>query len=264
MSAHPPAPRHRLWQITGRSCGLPEDWHARLVARLGQRPRRLGTWTELALYGALDCMADVAARGGVGSADSTANPPIGTPSSPSALLCAQLYAPLPPAARLRVSSVRGSAAAIGAGLDQFAEGWVLPFTFMQTLPSQLLAALARALGWQGDGSFVASADPLQSLALACAGAPAAGVLWGRVDELPEPNSLWLRLEALSGAEGAASAGKGREGGGVEGGVEDIAAACAVPLPAVCTFRPLRATDLANPALALLRWGPAGLEGGFSD
>lgn len=265
-SLHSLAAGHRLWQITGRSCGgLPADWHARLVARLGQRPRRLGTWTELALYGALDCMADVAARGGVGSADSTANPPIGTPTSPSAPLCASL----PPTARLRVSSERGSAAAIGAGLDQFAEGWVLPFTFMQTLPSQMLAALARTLGWQGDGSFVASADPLQTLALACAGAPAAGVLWGRVDELPEPRSLWLRLEALSGATAAAPAGAGRgvEGdaeGDAMGNVERAADASAMPLPAVCTFRPLRTADLADPALALLRWGAAGLEGGFSD
>lgn len=250
MSTNRTPPANRLWQVTGRSVGLPADWHERLVARLGQRPRRLGTWTELALYGALECLADVA--NGLDSAetvrataqDGGASAGVLSPASP-----ARPPVLLPPDAWLRIGSERGCAAAIGVGLGQFAQGWVLPFTFMQTLPSQTLAALARTLGWQGDGSFVAGTDPLQTLALACTGAPAAGVLWGWVDELPEPRSLWLRLEPLSGADRGA---EGRQAAG------------ALPLPAVCTFRPLRAADLADPALALLRWGAAGLEGGFSD
>lgn len=253
---HGTPPVNRLWQVTGRSFGLPADWRERLVARLGQRPRRLGTWTELALYGALECLVDGVngsdARDAAGAAR-TAPPGSAapTPASPS-VPPAGPPALLPPDARLRVGGDHGCAAAIGVGLEQFAQGWVLPFTFMQTLPSQTLVALARTLGWQGDGSVVAGTDPLQTLALACTGAPAAGVLWGWVDELPEPRSLWLRLEPLSSLSGA------------DRGAEATVAAGAMPLPAVCTFSPLRTADLADPALALLRWGAAGLEGGFSD
>jgi len=35
---------------------LPADWRERLAVRLGQRPRRIGTWAELALYGARLCL----------------------------------------------------------------------------------------------------------------------------------------------------------------------------------------------------------------
>lgn len=35
---------------------VPSDWRDQLVLRLEQRPRRLGTWAELALYGALQCL----------------------------------------------------------------------------------------------------------------------------------------------------------------------------------------------------------------
>ncbi len=35
---------------------LPADWRDQLAARLGARPRRLGAWTELAMFGALRCL----------------------------------------------------------------------------------------------------------------------------------------------------------------------------------------------------------------
>lgn len=253
MSTSRTPPANRLWQVTGRSVALPADWRERLVARLGQRPRRLGTWTELALYGALECLADVA--NGLDSAEAARATALDSGASAGVLSPASPAGPpalLPPDARLRIGGDHGCAAAIGVGLEQFAQGWVLPFTFMQTLPSQTLAALARTLGWQGEGSVVAGTDPLQTVVLACTGASAAGVLWGWVDELPEPRSLWLRLEPLSSLSGA------------DRGAEATVAAGAMPLPAVGTFSPLRTADLADPALALLRWGAAGLEGGFSD
>ena len=52
------------WQITGRSAfsAVPDDWHARLVQHLGQRPRRLGLHTELALFGAFEALAEAGER----------------------------------------------------------------------------------------------------------------------------------------------------------------------------------------------------------
>jgi len=35
---------------------LPLDWRDQLAVRLGQRPRRIGPWAELALYGARLCL----------------------------------------------------------------------------------------------------------------------------------------------------------------------------------------------------------------
>ena len=37
----------------------PPDWRERLAVRLGKRPRRLGAWAELAVYGARPRPMDV-------------------------------------------------------------------------------------------------------------------------------------------------------------------------------------------------------------
>lgn len=35
---------------------LPVDWRDQLAHRLGRRPRRVGLWTELAMFGARQCL----------------------------------------------------------------------------------------------------------------------------------------------------------------------------------------------------------------
>lgn len=151
------------WRIAGRTPGpLADDWRERLVARLGQRPRRLGQHAELAVFGALEAVA---------AAGETA---------------------LPPDTVLRVCSLHGPAAAIGQALDQAKSDLPLPFSFLQSQPSQMLAAIAAALQWQGDASFVLMRDPLALATLAARQARGRGMLLGWVEESPG-HSQWLRL-----------------------------------------------------------------------
>lgn len=46
--------------ITGRCAATPpaQDWREALAHMLGAKPRRIGAWAELGLYGALTCMAE--------------------------------------------------------------------------------------------------------------------------------------------------------------------------------------------------------------
>lgn len=154
----------QVWRIAGRTAAGPvaDGWRERLVARLGQRPRRLGVHAELALSGALEALA---------AAGETA---------------------LPPDTLLRVCSLRGPAAAIDDVLDQAKSDLPLPFSFLQSQPSQMLAALAAALQWQGDASFVLMRDPLALVTLAARQAGRRGMLLGWVEESPA-TSHWLRL-----------------------------------------------------------------------
>ncbi len=148
---------------------LAEDWHAQLVQRLGYRPRRVGTWTELAMHGALRCI-DAAGE-----------------------------AALPAGARLRVGSQRGPWAATCTGLEQLDAGLTMPFTFMQSQPALALAEVGRCLGWRGDGSFVLNRDAEQLLRLVVHGAGADGLLLGQVEEaggaLPMRSEWWRLLPA---------------------------------------------------------------------
>ncbi|WP_225784280.1 hypothetical protein [Xenophilus sp. Marseille-Q4582] len=130
---------------------LTPDWHDELARRLGHRPRRLGEWTEVALYGALRC------------------------------LHAAGEAALPPTARLRLLSRGGPAQAQRAALAQSREGLPMPFTFMQSQPAITLAALAQALHWQGDAAFVAARDVDAAIWMGLHGAGAAGALVGVVE-----------------------------------------------------------------------------------
>ncbi|RYY52962.1 MAG: hypothetical protein EOO24_64695, partial [Comamonadaceae bacterium] len=70
----------------------PADWRDALAARLGQRPRRIGVWAELALHGARQCL-DAA----------------GEPA-------------LQPDARVRVMSFSGARSATHASMDAFRAG----------------------------------------------------------------------------------------------------------------------------------------------
>ena len=154
---------------------VPDDWHERLCARLGQRPRRLGRWAELALYGARCCL-DAAGE-----------------------------ETLPAGASLCVASLRGPMMAIRAALAEQAErGAPMPFTFLQTQPSQMLAALCQQLRWGGDARFVLSRDTAALLRLTQLEAGPDGLLFGQVDEGEVPTSRWWRMHPQTPPRGSSA------------------------------------------------------------
>ena len=159
----------KTYRISARCVAQPPapDWREQLATGLGGRPRRLGRWAELGLYGALQCL-------GADTADTMTQ-------------CAALV----------LSSQHGPALAMRSALAQAREDALLPLTFLQTQPSQLLAALSAQLRWRGDARFITHPDPLAVLALALAGRNAAGLLLGWVDELETESSVWLHLEPVA-------------------------------------------------------------------
>jgi hypothetical protein len=164
MSTH----LEQAWRIAAHFTAdpLPADWRDQLAHRLGRRPRRVGLWTELAMYGARRCLDEAG------------------------------EAALPAGARLRVSSMRGAWGATHAALAQLDAGMLMPFTFMQSQPALMLAEVGRCLEWQGDASFALCRDPEQLLRLSRAGAGSAGLLVGIVEEerdSEKPRSEWWRL-----------------------------------------------------------------------
>jgi hypothetical protein len=157
------------WQVVANVAvdPLPADWRDQLAKRLGERPRRLGSWTELALFGALRCLD---------AAGETA---------------------LPPGALLRVASMTGPRQATEALIAQSAStGLPMPFSFMQSQPSQMLSALAKPLNWSGDARFVLARDPASLLALARRESGPDGVLIGWVEE-DKATSWWRLLPAAN-------------------------------------------------------------------
>jgi hypothetical protein len=164
----PPASANGWRTLAHQGPGLPTDWHARLCTRLGQRPRRIGAWAEMALYGARACL-DAAGEGR-----------------------------LPDGALLWVASLRGPVQATRAGIEQLGSGGTLPFTFLQSQPSQMLAALCQHLRWDGDARFVLSRDALSLRRLAQLEVGPPGLLLGWVDEGTDGDpalgrSEWWRL-----------------------------------------------------------------------
>ncbi|MEC5399348.1 hypothetical protein [Uliginosibacterium sp. H1] len=151
------------WRVVACHVELPADWRERLVRNLGERPRRLGVFGELALYGATACLA----QAGV--------------------------ATLPGRAMLRVASRSACASATVAALEQLESGGPQPFTFLQGQPSQSLAALSRALRWQGDASFLIDEAPEQAARLACCEAAGRELLLGWVNDLPQAETRWYWL-----------------------------------------------------------------------
>lgn len=154
----------------------PEEWRERLAQLLGAKPRRIGTWAELALYGALECMAETG------------------------------EVRLPSDAQIWLGSRSGTYSATGQVLEQMRDDLPMPLTFLQTQPSQVLAQLGARLGWRGHAAFIAGGTPEVLLQLAAANAGAGGLLLGWVDE-ETMSSRWMRLlpgnnqgeRALSGA-----------------------------------------------------------------
>lgn len=155
---------------------LPDDWRNQLATQLGQRPRRVGVWAELALYGALQCLE---ANGLQKLSSNTA---------------------------LRVTSASGPSAALAlVGQSCDAGELPMPFDFLQSQPSQMLAALSQYLGWQGDAAYLSQASPgaLQADIHAIAATlrqqaarhqrPWDGLLFGHVDLLPTLRSQWCLI-----------------------------------------------------------------------
>jgi hypothetical protein len=154
----------KTFTIDGRcSAALPPDWREQLTQMLGAKPRRIGTWAELGLYGALRCMADAGEK------------------------------TLAQDAQIWLGSRRGTYAATDTVLKQLLEDLPMPLAFLQTQPSQLLALLAAQLGWKGHACFVAGAEPQALMRLATAQAGKDGVLLGWLDEMDGGKTGWLRL-----------------------------------------------------------------------
>ncbi|MDP1634554.1 MAG: hypothetical protein Q8L69_07710 [Gallionellaceae bacterium] len=166
----------KTFAIRGRSMATPppEGWREELARMLGARPRRIGTWAELGLYGALTCMAEAGEK------------------------------TLPPDAQLWLGSERGTYAATEAVMAQMADDLPMPLAFLQTQPSQLLALLAAQLGWNGHACFVAGAGPQALLRLAAAQCGEGGIMLGRVDEMQGGATNWLRLVPCGKAAGEAA------------------------------------------------------------
>ena len=141
---------------------LPADWRERLAERLGQRPRRIGPFAELALYGARLCL----------DAAEETTLPIGT--------------------ALRIGSRLAPMAAARAIAEQSRTGLPMPFNFMQSQPSQMLAALSQQLAWQGDARFALCQDAHSALQLAQQDADASnGLLIGWIEE--GQRTEWWRM-----------------------------------------------------------------------
>ncbi len=158
----------KIFSISGRCIASPppEDWREQLSGMLGAKPRRIGVWAELGLYGALSCMSD--------AGEST----------------------LPQDAMLILASQRGTYVATDIALEQLCEDLPMPLTFLQTQPSQLLALLAAQMKWKGNACFFAGTELLALLNLIAAQTGKDGVLLGWVDEMEEGTSNWLRLRPV--------------------------------------------------------------------
>ena len=147
----------------------PANWRDELGQMLGAKPRRIGAWAELGLYGALRCMAEAG------------------------------EATLPQDALVMLTSRHGTAAATRLVLQQMQDGLPMPMAFLQTQPSQLLALLAAQLDWRGQACYYAAAPASDLLRLAAAQSGPDGVLLGWVDETEGGSSHWFRLQPGAGA-----------------------------------------------------------------
>jgi hypothetical protein len=151
--------------VAGRCSETPPaaDWRERLAAMLGERPRRIGLWAELGLYGALRCMENAGEK------------------------------TLPRDAVLMLASLSGTHVASSAALDQMEDDLPMPLTFLQTQPSQLLALLAARLAFPGNAVFLAGASLAEARTLAELQGGQGGALVGWVDNLDGGATEWLRL-----------------------------------------------------------------------
>ncbi len=161
------------FEILGRYRAVPPapDWREQLAARLGARPRRIGLWAELALFGALECLTDADEH------------------------------PLAADANILVASQSGPVAATREVFAQVQGDLPMPLIFLQTQPSQMLAVLAAHLGWRGNANFTCHPKPAALVRLAAAQCGPAGMLLGWVDEPGAGSTSWLRLRPAMGEVG---------------------------------------------------------------
>lgn len=164
------------WQIIGRSALTPppENWREALATRLGYKPRRIGLWAELVLYGALCCLENEGEQ---------------TPAA---------TARLPAGALISLASPEGPIQALNDSLAEAQDGQPLPLGFLQGQGNQALAHLCKALDWRGDARCLTTRDPLDALRLACQSRPEGGLLLGWVSEEAPLTSQWLRLIPVEG------------------------------------------------------------------
>ncbi len=149
-----------------RATPPPDNWRELLAARLGSRPRRIGIWAELALFGALECLHDAGEY------------------------------PLAAGAHVLVASRHGPVSATREVFTQARDDLPMPLVFLQTQPSQMLAVLAAHLGWSGNACFICNPQFDASLRLAAAQCGEPGVLLGWVDEAAAGLTSWLRLRPV--------------------------------------------------------------------
>jgi hypothetical protein len=161
----------RTFVISGRCIAAPPaaQWREQLAQMLGAKPRRIGTWAGLGMYGALRCMAN---------AGETI---------------------LPQNALLMLASRRGAFAETSIVLEQMRDDLPMPLVFLQTQPNQLLALLAARMDWNGHACFLAGAAA-GLLRLAAAQAGGGGMLLGWVDEMDGGSTSWLRLHRDASGE----------------------------------------------------------------
>lgn len=157
-----------IFSIGGRCVAMPPEanWREQLALMLGAKPRRIGVWAELGLYGALRCMADAG------------------------------EATLPPDALLILASKRGTYTATDTVIEQMRSDLPMPLAFLQTQPGQLLAMISAQIKWQGNAIFVADTEAQALLNLIAAQTGKGGVLLGWVDEMEGGSSNWLRLHCV--------------------------------------------------------------------
>jgi hypothetical protein len=170
-----------IFAITGRChAAPPQNWRDLLAARLGSRPRRIGVWAELALYGALECLSDAGEY------------------------------PLSAGACILVASRHGPVTASREVYSQARDDLPMPLLFLQTQPSQMLAVLAAHLGWSGNACFTCNPQPEALLRLAATQSGREGMLLGWVDENEQGMTAWLRLRPAGGGTEVFHAAKAQE------------------------------------------------------
>ena len=125
------------WRILGQThtdchSDAHTEWKTELSQRIGYKPRRISQLAQMALLGVLQCLEK-------------ANQPA-----------------LPHDCAIRIITSYGTAKTTQTALtDLKNQEPVLPFAFLQTQVSQILAAISQTLHWQGEGLvFTAANEPL--------------------------------------------------------------------------------------------------------
>lgn len=150
----------QFWRVTARTSDefLRVDWRARMIELLGYKPRRISSLAESVLYGALDCLTQVADF----NADNLSV--------------------------IRLTSVRGPYTASIKVMRSSETELPMPFTFLQSQISQALVALVSQLKWQGDASILMTSNPVEFARMALIQSQHGVVLLGGSEEIHEAST----------------------------------------------------------------------------